>query len=111
MTTAEKTVSAKPDLNGGSQQRAQPSTTNGAAIDLFTKSWLTYAEALSAMSNEIFDFVSQRLEEDANFSKALAECDSPGDIASLHQDWVVRATKQYAEEPSKLLRACLASVS
>lgn len=75
---------------------------NSAAMDFLTRAGGAYLNGVSALNNEVTQFVSARLNHDAQFGRSLAECRSLSDATELQQDWMKRASEEYFAEAGKL---------
>jgi phasin family protein len=75
---------------------------NGAALDFFSRAGSAYFKGVSVINDEVAQFVSTRLDDDAEFGQSIAKCHSWSDAAELQQDWVQKATRAYFTEAGKL---------
>lgn len=57
-----------------------------------------------AYNHELLNFLSHRLEEDAQIPKRLADCHEPREAVKIYLDFTQEMMREYAEEMQKLAR-------
>lgn len=79
---------------------------NGDGGEAFMSAARAYWEAVGAVNGELADFVTKRLEHDADLGRSLTDCDSWETMARLQQDWARTAMAEYASEAASLMQLC-----
>lgn len=62
-----------------------------------------YLRGVVSLNREIADFVSKRLEHDAEFSRKLGQCKDWKETGELQQNWFREASEEYAANARTLM--------
>lgn len=96
-----------PDGNKSLKTSKAPPTTGwdpAALIDASQLAFKCWAHAVSALSEEMGQFVQSRLQEDLSIWTKLTTCKDPGQAFECQRMFVQKATTDYLDEFNKLSR-------
>jgi hypothetical protein len=94
--------------NGAPTAAAAPDVTamvdsSGANIAAFVRASEALWTGMTAINQEMAQFVSARLRENMDLSGSVMQCGDPGEAFRLECDYARNATRQYLDEANKLL--------
>ncbi len=93
---------------GPSMARARDLSANGSNVMLanVAETWLA---ATAEWQRELIDFVSSRLEKDAETGRAIMACKNLADVTAIQSRWVQDTLRDYSGEMSRLMTICAAA--
>lgn len=101
---AKTTETVKASGPGPGAQLEGMMAFNSTNVELFTQACQAYAAGVARLNGELLSFVNARLSRDVDLGRALCKCDTWTDALSVQQDWAQRATQEYLDESSKLMK-------
>ncbi|NQW12089.1 MAG: phasin family protein [Alphaproteobacteria bacterium] len=81
---------------------ASMASLNGSLVETMSETFQGYVNGLSAVHQEMTDFISGRLRRDAAFGHIFCSCKTWTEAASLQQEWAQQAAQDYLEETQRL---------
>lgn len=85
-----------------SSQTAALASLNGTMVQLFAQTTQNYVNGMASLTREVAEFMSQRLDRNAELGEAMAHCKNLSDMSDLQQDWLHQASEAYLAEMRKL---------
>ena len=71
--------------------------------------WQAYMTGAAEMNKEFMNFITTRLQSDAELGQSLATCSDWADAASVHGDWVRKMSEEYTAETETLMEIASAT--
>ena|SRR5690349_18043510 len=97
MTTMTRRSSTSDTMRGGAFGQAGE---GGRALSNAVESWVT---ASNQCQREVMDFVTERLEKDAETVRDMLNCKNLADITSIQSRWMEETFRDYRSEMVKLM--------
>lgn len=101
MTTQSRRTS-RPRQPATAEPYEQFTALNDVAMDFFSRAGGAYFQGASALSGEVVNFLSTRMNHDAELGQELAKCRDLSEAAELQQEWVRMTAQEYLAETGRL---------